>query len=153
MNGFVVKGSSIQQILSGARTWELRGVPTRIRGRVALIKSGSGKILGTCNIVDCIGPLTPEQLQANADKHQIPQESLTQLPVPKPYAWVLADVKSFAEPIPVINSRGGTWVTLTPQNVPERFGELEPAETPVAAPPAVEVSVCCTQGQAEEVKV
>jgi hypothetical protein len=149
MNGFVLKGASIEQILAGKKTWEIRSVPTRIRGTVALIKSGSGRIVATCRIADCMGPLTLEQLQANTEKHQIP--SLTELPTPKPYAWVLADVKPFAEPIPVVHSKGGTWVTLTPENVPNRFNELEPAQTP-AEQPKLEVTVCCPPPQPAEVQ-
>jgi hypothetical protein len=67
-------------------------------------------------------------LRASIDKHQIPVESLGKLPHPTTYAFVLSDVKVFADPIPVHNVRGGFWVNLTPENVPDRFGELESLE-------------------------
>jgi hypothetical protein len=117
----------IDRILNGQKTWDLRTMRTRARGRIALIEGGSKCIVGTAQVTDCIGPLSLEKLRANIDKHWIPVESLRQLLFRKTYAVVLADVKAFAVPIPV-NVRGGSRVTLTPENVPDRFGELEDVE-------------------------
>ena len=56
----------------------------------------------------------------------------------KTYAVVLADVKAFVAPIPIVNVRGGMRVTLKTENAPDRFGELEgeqisPGQPKVAA--------------------
>ena len=140
MQGLFIKSDSIERILSGQKTWELRGVATRLRGRIALVKGGSKKIVATAQIADCTGPLSLEQLHANLDKHQVPLESLAQLPYPKTYAVVLSDVKAFAEPIAVINVRGGTWINLTPENVPDRFAELDGVALPPEQP-KIEVTI------------
>lgn len=143
MNGLVIKSSCIDRILSGQKTWELRGLPTRVRGPVALIPSGTGRIVGTCHIVDCLGPLTLEHIQANVDKLALPLETLSQLPFPKTYAWTLANPKTLAQPIEIPKSRGGAWIRLTPENVGSRFAEL--TQTPDTNPveqPNVEVTVC-----------
>ena len=156
MNAIILKPAAIDQILQGKRTWELRGLPTKNRGAIALIKGGAARIVGTCQLVDCVGPLTIEQLQANLDKHQLPLESLSQPPFPKTYAWVLSEPKPLAEPITINNCRGGTWVRLTPQNVPNRLSELEPQPTQLPPElPKVETTVCCAaeQPQPQEVKI
>ena len=151
MHGLFMKSDSIEQLLTGKKTWELRGVPTKIRGRIALIKGGAKSVFATAKITDCIGPLTLELMHVNAEKCQIPLELLTQLPYPS-YALVFSEVKAFAEPIPVLNVRGGTWVKLTPENVPGRFGELEGVDLPPEQP-KVEVTVCTGVVGAAEAKV
>ena len=151
MTGLSLKPGSIQQILTGKKTWELRIKPTEIRGRIALIKGGAKSICGTAKLTDCIGPLTLELMNDNADKHQIPLESLGRLLYRRTYALVLADVQAFAQPIPV-NVRGGAWVKLTPENVPDRFGELQGVEIP-AEKPKVEVTVYTPVIEAAEAKV
>jgi hypothetical protein len=128
MNGVVIKPPWIDLILQGKKTWEIRGTHTSTRGRIALIKSRSGRIFGTCRVVDCIGPLSLEQLRANGDKHQIPMEMLVELPYPKTYAWVLSEVNPFRDPIVYKHPSGAViWVRLTPENVPSRYDELEEA--------------------------
>jgi hypothetical protein len=42
MKGLIVKSPWIELILEGKKTWEIRGSNTKIRGPIALIKSGSG---------------------------------------------------------------------------------------------------------------
>lgn len=118
--GVVIKSPWIELILSGKKSWEIRGRSTQQRGRIALIKSGSGKIFGSCRIADCVGPLPLESLKAAAEKHQIPLEQLDALPYPKTYAWVLADVREMREPLTYAHPSGAViWVTLTQANVPE----------------------------------
>lgn len=51
MRGLVVKLPYIEQILEGIKIWEVRGTSTNIIGIIALIKSGSGKIFGTVDVV------------------------------------------------------------------------------------------------------
>jgi len=144
MNGLIMKSSWIDRILAGQKTWELKGLPTKLRGRVALIRARTGRIVGTCEIVDCVGPLTLEQVQANVEKHGTPLEAVGQLAFAKTYAWVLANAKSLAEPIELTDCRGGTWVRLTAENVGARFGELEGGGD-VVEQPKVKVTVCCPQ--------
>jgi hypothetical protein len=55
-------------ILDGEKTWEIRGSRTSVRGQVALIASGSGTVVGVCDLVDCIGPLTAEEFRKNTKK-------------------------------------------------------------------------------------
>ena len=63
-------------ILQGIKSWEMRKGPCRIRGRISLIQSSSGEIMGASDIVDTKGPLTFEELAANVDKHRSTAEAL-----------------------------------------------------------------------------
>lgn len=80
MKGLLIKKPWIDLILRGKKTWEIRGSRTFTRGRIALIESQSGTVVGTCDIVDVVGPLTPDQLRRNERWHQIPRPALDTLP-------------------------------------------------------------------------
>jgi len=62
MKGLVIKSPWIEKILAGEKTWELRTRAVRERGTIALIKGGSGTIVGTCSILDCLGPVPRDRL-------------------------------------------------------------------------------------------
>lgn len=51
MKGLVIKSPYIEDILNGKKMIEVRGSNTNIRGTIILLKSGSGKALGTVDIV------------------------------------------------------------------------------------------------------
>jgi len=115
MNGLIIKEPHITRILNGEKTWEIRGSKTNIRGRIALIRSGSGLVIGTCELVDCVGPLTIEDLIKNEEKHRINNERLLSkgLPYPKTYGWVIKNPQYFEEPIPYKHPMGAViWVKL-----------------------------------------
>jgi hypothetical protein len=57
MRGLLIRSPWIEEILRGRKTWEIRGSNTNIRGRIGLIRSGSGLVVGTCDLVDVEGPL------------------------------------------------------------------------------------------------
>jgi hypothetical protein len=46
MIGLLVKQPWIDLILRGVKTWELRGSRTKASGRIALIQSGTGTVVG-----------------------------------------------------------------------------------------------------------
>jgi hypothetical protein len=56
MKGLIVREPYASQILSGEKTKEFRGRPTKIRGRIAIIPARSGTVAGTVELVDCTGP-------------------------------------------------------------------------------------------------
>ena len=61
MKGLVIRSPWIDHILAGKKTWEMRTRATSIRGRIALIKAGSGLIYGTAELVECKTSLDLEQ--------------------------------------------------------------------------------------------
>ncbi len=53
--GLLVREPYISFILAHQKRWEIRGTRTKHRGRLALIRSKSGLIVGECKIIDCEG--------------------------------------------------------------------------------------------------
>lgn len=126
VTGLVIKSPWIDLILQGKKTWEIRTRHASKRGRVALIKSKSGLIIGTCRMVDCLGPLSLDQMRDNFEKHQVPTEMMDKyFKTDKTYAWVLAEPTPLERPIPYRHPSGAViWVKLTQRNVPNAFEEL-----------------------------
>ena len=112
LKGLIIKAPWIDYILSGQKTWEIRGSNTKTRGTIYLIKSGSGKVYGSADIVDCI-ELSLEQYQKTSCFHKIPVESLKELPYKRTYAWVIRNAKYFAKPVDYVHPRGAViWVNI-----------------------------------------
>ena len=47
MKGLIIRDPWITKILEGAKAWEMRSRPALYRGRVALIRKGTGMAFGT----------------------------------------------------------------------------------------------------------
>jgi hypothetical protein len=81
---------TLRCIAARRRAWEIRGKATARRGPIALIESKSGHVVGTCAVVDVVGPLTLAELQKNARRTGFrPNE----LPYATTYAWVMRDAR------------------------------------------------------------
>jgi hypothetical protein len=65
-HGLLILKEPLDKILAGTKTWEIRRKATARRGPIALIESKSGHVVGTCDVVDVVGPLTLSDLQKNA---------------------------------------------------------------------------------------
>ena len=68
MRAMLIRSPHIDKILAGKKTWEIRGSRTNFREQIGLIRSRSGKVLGVCELVDCLGPLTADEYRKNARK-------------------------------------------------------------------------------------
>jgi len=110
----LIQAPFIDWILSGKKTWEIRGYPTTVRGPIALIRSGSGTIVGTCNILKTHGPLTRRELVANCRRLGCRANEIERsLPYPKTYAWVIHGAKSLRKPLRYKHPNGAIgWVRL-----------------------------------------
>ncbi|MFB9330046.1 ASCH domain-containing protein [Paenibacillus aurantiacus] len=113
MKGLIIKPYWADLILSGQKTWEIRGSRTHQRGRIGIIKSGSGEVCGSVDLVDCI-PIhdndDPDMLIANQDKHHVPFGAI---PYRKPWAWVLENPTVYTDPVPYKHPLGAViWVNL-----------------------------------------
>ncbi|CAE7342739.1 PIF1 [Symbiodinium sp. CCMP2592] len=111
-SALLVEESWIRQILSGAKTWELRGCRTAKRERIALAYKGF--LLGEVDIVDCLavgrvdagGQLLAVEgheqhhllLPQNMTKHNVSRERLASFRWRRWYAWVLSDPVSYEVP-------------------------------------------------------
>ena len=110
MKALIIKQPWIDYILEGKKTWEIRGCKTNIRGQIELIQSGSGLVVGSCNIIDC-KELTLKEYSNNVDKHNILE--IKTLPYKKTYAWVVSDAIRFDKPRKYKHPQGAIiWVNL-----------------------------------------
>ncbi|TGB02913.1 ASCH domain-containing protein [Halobacillus salinus] len=115
MKGLLIKSPWIDLILNARKTWEIRGSNTKKRGKIALIKSGSGMVFGEVNIKDS-KELSLEEYQVSREFHGIDSEYSSELPYKKTYAWVLEEPKLYEEPIPYKHPMGAViWVDLEKQ--------------------------------------
>lgn len=106
MKGLIIKPKWADLILSGEKTWEIRGSRTHFRGRFDIIKSGSGKVFGSVDLVDCISLHGWDDVALicdNMDKHHVP---LGVIQYKKPWAWVLRNPIIYPEPIPYKHPQG-----------------------------------------------
>jgi hypothetical protein len=119
MKALISKSPHIENILEGKKTWDIRGSKTNIRSKIALIKSGSGQIVGKCKIVECIGPLSIDDLKNNTDKHCLAEDQITRVfgKYKTLYSWVLSDVVAITKPISYDHQKGAIiWVNLNENN-------------------------------------
>jgi hypothetical protein len=68
MRALLIRHPWIDMILDGKKTWEIRGSRTSIRETIGLIRIASGTVVGVCEVVDCVGPLSAEEFKHNARK-------------------------------------------------------------------------------------
>lgn len=113
MQGLVIKPYWAKKILAGEKTWEIRGRQTHKRGKIGIIISGTGRVWGEVDLVDCIplqGPDDVELILQNQDKHHVP---LAGIVYRKPWAWVLENPVKYDEPVPYNHPQGAViWVNL-----------------------------------------
>ena len=113
MNGLIIRSPWVEMILDGKKTWEMRGTYTHIRGKIALIRGGSGLVVGTCDLVDVVGPITRNEFQRNRRKAGLRPSEARWLPYENTYAWVLKDAKKFRQPRQYRHPSGAViWVKL-----------------------------------------
>jgi ASCH domain-containing protein len=115
--GLIIKSPFIDRILAGSKTWEMRSSATQVRGPIALIKKGSGQVVGVANLVDVKGPLTKQEKLSAIDKHQISLDRLESGETEKwNTAWVLENAQPLIMPVNYQHPNGAViWVTLEPQ--------------------------------------
>ncbi len=106
MKALVVKLPWIDKMLSGAKVWELRGSRTQTRGPIALVKGGSGTVVGGCEIVAVKGPLSLSELWRTMSRHRVPRAVLEDgLRYRKIYAWVLRGARQLSIRKPIAPER------------------------------------------------
>lgn len=113
--GLVIGKVWAERIVSAEKTWELRKRPTAIRGPIGIIAKGTGSVIGTADVADCLGPLSLEQLRDNrALACETEEEILKDIEEGYVYAWVLKEAIKFGSPVPYKHPSGAvTWVDLT----------------------------------------
>ena len=116
MSALLIRAPYIDWVLNGSKTWEIRGSRTAKRGRIGLIQSGTGTIVGIADLVDVIGPLRRADFVSNARKLGVPKSSLRAgSSYAQPYAWVLRNARRLKTPVRYKHPTGCIiWVKLSP---------------------------------------
>jgi hypothetical protein len=113
LRGLVIRPYWIDLILKGKKTWEIRGSKTAIRDTIGLIPSGSGTIVGVCEVIDCIGPLSAGGFRTNAAKAGMRPTEAKIGHYAKTYAWVLKGPRRLEKPTRYRHPSGAViWVKL-----------------------------------------
>lgn len=125
--GLIIKSPYIDRILAGTKVWEMRSSATRVRGSIALIKKGSGQVVGVANLVGVKGPLTKQDKLKTIDKHQISVDRLETGETDKwDTAWVLENAQPLKTPVHYQHPSGAViWVNLD-QAVQEKLALAMP---------------------------
>jgi hypothetical protein len=118
MKGLIIDEPWIGLILLGKKTWEMRKTACHHRGRIALIRKGSGRIIGTADVINSLPSLDTAEAYAGAEsKHCIPpsrQERAFSDGWRTP--WVLANARALDAPVPYKHPSGAViWVNLDPK--------------------------------------
>jgi len=117
VKALIIDESWISKILRGKKTWEMRKTACHIRGRIGLIRKGSGQIVGVADLVDSRAPLASRKDYAAAERlHGIPSAQQGQA-----FAggwrtpWILVNARPLARPVSYVHPSGAViWVNLTP---------------------------------------
>jgi len=137
MKGLVIDEPWVSMILDGSKTWEMSTGPIAIRGEIALIKKGSGNVVGVTKLTDSHGPLGYKELEANALKHQVPLELFRSGQASKwTTAWVLASTRRLRQPVPYKHPFGAViWVNLDAGTTTAILAQVQGRQVEIVRPP------------------
>ena len=107
----VMKAPWLHLILSGQKTWEIRGTQTTQRGTIHLALSGAGgQIAGQCRIVKSYA-IDRKTLSNHFRKHRI--EDLSIVTYRKPHVWEISHARRYKQPFVYDHPQGAVnWVRL-----------------------------------------
>lgn len=106
----IVKKEWLDKIFDDGKVWEMRSTKTTITGKIGLIESGSGLIVGEVNLIGCSENPISHTRKDLIKYHKV--ENLNLLKKWK-YAWYLMKAKRYEKPIPYKHPKGAViWVKL-----------------------------------------
>ncbi|WP_316229207.1 ASCH domain-containing protein [Bradyrhizobium sp. SZCCHNR1070] len=116
MKGLIIREPWIGMILDGSKTWELRTQPTTMRGEIALIRKGSGQVVGVADLVDSLPQLDPPGLAESVQFHGVPTlEQAGAIANGWLFPWLIVNARQLSSPVPYLHPSGSvTWVNLDP---------------------------------------
>ena len=114
----VVKRQWLDLILSGQKTWEIRGMATTRRSWVHFAQSqAGGQLVGRARLVDCIAlggagkSLSEAAFRKDFCRHRVP--SLSMVPYQRPHAWVFKEAERFEKPFAYEHRQGAViWIDV-----------------------------------------
>jgi hypothetical protein len=98
VKALIVREPWIGLILSGSKDWEMRRRGVSYRGTIALVRGGSGLVVGVCELVDVLPGLDREAFDGAEGRHGIPAEAR---PRAFELGWTVPWVLSRARPLSI----------------------------------------------------
>ena len=115
LKALVIDEPWIGKILRGEKTWEMRKTACHHRGQIALIRKGSGQVVGTADVVDSLPAIATLRAYADAEKFHgiLPDRQERAFMDGWTTPWVLTNARSLPAPVPYRHPSGAViWVTL-----------------------------------------
>ena len=111
MDILIVKPKWAELILSGQKTWEIRGSNTNKREIIGIAESGTGKVFGEVELIGS-SRMCFRDFIFNFDRHWIEKTWKELHEIYKtPYIWELRNAKRYDEPKPYNHPKGAViWV-------------------------------------------
>lgn len=111
--GLIIKKEWLELILSGKKIVEIRSSHTKVRGKIALIESGSGHIVGECEIIDSTCLDTAEKLDKAMIDGCVSKDVVLVSYYKKPHAWHIKNAIRYEKPVPYKHPKGAViWVNI-----------------------------------------
>ena len=95
--GLFVKEPWIDLLLSGDKTWEIRGSDTKHRGPLFLIKSGTGQAFGLINLYET-QKIPKEDFLKYAEHHKVYNQEVSYKNI---WAWKMEKPRIFESPVDI----------------------------------------------------
>jgi hypothetical protein len=116
MKGLIIDETWISMILNGEKVWEMRPRATRHRGPMALVRKGSGLVVGVADLAECLAPLSLDDYAATEALHRVPPERQPEAAQRWPAPWVLHNVRRLPTPVPYRHKFGAqSEIVLSPE--------------------------------------
>lgn len=113
----IIKKEWLDLILTGKKIFEVRGSNTNIRGKIGLIESGSGLIIGECDLVNSI-VIDNNNIEYVLDKSCINNSEIINNMYKHPHAWELNNSIRYNQPLKYKHPKGAIiWIDLKKQNI------------------------------------
>lgn len=113
----IIKKEWLDLILEGKKTFEVRSGNTKIRGKIGLIESGSGLIVGECDLVNSI-IIDNNNIKDVLYKSCISNPEIINNMYKNPHAWELNNFIRYNQPLKYKHPKGAIiWIDLKKQNI------------------------------------
>lgn len=116
--GLLVREPWASALVEGRKTMELRGTRTAHRGRTAIIRAGTGLVIGEVLLIDVRGPLTRSHLATTTNEHLVLVDwNTADIPYRKTYGWLFTAAVAYEVPKRYSHPPGAViWVNLEAQS-------------------------------------
>jgi hypothetical protein len=107
--GLIIKKVWLDKIFDEGKVWEMRSTRTNVTGKIGLIESGTGLIVGEAELIGCSERPVPKHKDL-IKYHKV--EDMGLLDKWK-WAWFISLAKRYNKPIPYKHPQGAViWVKL-----------------------------------------